>query len=158
MNKLNFLKNIKFGRPPRGRSFLGCLRLPWLLAAFFCARAGHLLDDHIPARYGSIRLRHGDRGAEWSPPLNERARRLPHLSSKIRHRLSIPDADLPPAWDGASRINILLIGLDYRDWEEGRGAPRSDTMILLTVDPAHKDRRHPFHPARYVGEYSGVWI
>ncbi len=52
--------------------------------------------------------------------------------------VSIPDANIPPAWDGASRITILLIGLDYRDWVAGEGAPRSDTMILLTIDPLTK--------------------
>jgi len=51
---------------------------------------------------------------------------------------SIPESDLPPAWDGASRITVLLIGLDYRDWEAGQGAPHSDTMILLTIDPLSK--------------------
>jgi len=49
-----------------------------------------------------------------------------------------PDSDIPPAWDGASRINILFIGLDARDWEAGEGAPRSDTMILFTIDPLTK--------------------
>ncbi len=49
-----------------------------------------------------------------------------------------PVVELPPPWDGASRINILFIGLDYRDWVEEQGAPRSDTMILLTVDPVSK--------------------
>lgn len=49
--------------------------------------------------------------------------------------LSAPQVELPPPWDGASRVTVLLIGLDYRDWEAGSGAPRSDTMILLTVDP-----------------------
>ncbi|MDX1436868.1 MAG: LCP family protein [Anaerolineales bacterium] len=44
----------------------------------------------------------------------------------------------PPPWDGASRVSILLMGLDYRDWEEGQGAPRTDTMLLLTVDPISK--------------------
>ena len=52
--------------------------------------------------------------------------------------INIPDSNLPPAWDGASRINILIIGLDYRDWVEGQGAPRSDTMIVLTIDPLTK--------------------
>jgi polyisoprenyl-teichoic acid--peptidoglycan teichoic acid transferase len=44
----------------------------------------------------------------------------------------------PKPWDGASRVNILLMGLDYRDWEAGEGPPRTDTMILLTVDPLTK--------------------
>jgi LCP family protein required for cell wall assembly len=49
-----------------------------------------------------------------------------------------PESSLPPAWDGASRINILFIGLDARDVEVQSGPPRSDTMMLITVDPASK--------------------
>lgn len=41
----------------------------------------------------------------------------------------------PEPWDGASRVNILVMGLDYRDWISGEGAPRTDTMVLLSVDP-----------------------
>jgi len=41
----------------------------------------------------------------------------------------------PIPWDGSTRVTILLLGLDYRDWEAGLGAPRSDSMILLSVDP-----------------------
>jgi LCP family protein required for cell wall assembly len=41
----------------------------------------------------------------------------------------------PIPWDGSARVTILLLGLDYRDWEAGLGAPRSDSMILLSVDP-----------------------
>ncbi|GAP13423.1 transcriptional attenuator, LytR family [Longilinea arvoryzae] len=37
-------------------------------------------------------------------------------------------------WDGNSRVTILLMGLDFRDWESGE-VPRTDTMMLLTVDP-----------------------
>ncbi len=37
-------------------------------------------------------------------------------------------------WDGVSRVNLLFLGLDYRDWEAGE-TPRSDTMILFSVDP-----------------------
>ena len=41
----------------------------------------------------------------------------------------------PVPWDGKSRVNILLMGLDYRDWQAG-DTPRTDTMILLTIDPS----------------------
>jgi len=41
-------------------------------------------------------------------------------------------------WDGARRVTILVMGLDYRDWEAGDGPPRTDTMILLTIDPLTK--------------------
>jgi anionic cell wall polymer biosynthesis LytR-Cps2A-Psr (LCP) family protein len=44
------------------------------------------------------------------------------------------------AWDGKSRVNILLLGLDYtkeRDITEP-GPRMSDTMILVTIDPLTK--------------------
>lgn len=41
-------------------------------------------------------------------------------------------------WDGASRVTILVMGLDYRDWEAGNGPPRTDSLILLTIDPITK--------------------
>src|SRR3990170_2743097 len=41
----------------------------------------------------------------------------------------------PIPWNGSDRVTILVMGLDYRDWEEGSGAPRSDSMMLITVDP-----------------------
>lgn len=44
----------------------------------------------------------------------------------------------PEPWDGASRITLLIMGLDYRDWAAGEGPPRTDTMILLTIDPLSK--------------------
>ncbi|GAB4533937.1 MAG: LCP family protein [Anaerolineales bacterium] len=47
-------------------------------------------------------------------------------------------APTPQPWDGQRRINILLLGLDYRDWEAGQGPPRSDSMILVSIDPVEK--------------------
>jgi len=41
----------------------------------------------------------------------------------------------PQRWDGASRVTLLIMGLDYRDWLANEGAPRTDSMILLTVNP-----------------------
>lgn len=47
--------------------------------------------------------------------------------------------DVPaPTWDGGSRVNVLFIGVDARDWEAKSEAPRSDTMILFTIDPISK--------------------
>jgi LCP family protein required for cell wall assembly len=52
----------------------------------------------------------------------------------------IPPSELPPAWDGASRVNILVMGLDYGDWAADRTGPsRTDSMILLTLDPITKE-------------------
>jgi LCP family protein required for cell wall assembly len=44
-------------------------------------------------------------------------------------------SDTPVPWNGTDRVTILLMGLDYRDWESGNGPPRTDSMMLLSVDP-----------------------
>jgi LCP family protein required for cell wall assembly len=44
----------------------------------------------------------------------------------------------PIPWDGANRVSLLIMGLDYRDWLAGDGPPRTDTMILFTVDPVNQ--------------------
>ncbi|MHB8855646.1 MAG: LCP family protein [Bellilinea sp.] len=44
------------------------------------------------------------------------------------------DGPNPDPWDGKSRVTVLVMGLDYRDWEAG-DPPRSDTMLLFTLDP-----------------------
>ncbi len=43
-----------------------------------------------------------------------------------------------PAWNGVDRVNVLLMGLDYRDWSEGDGPSRTDSMMLVTIDPITK--------------------
>jgi LCP family protein required for cell wall assembly len=70
--------------------------------------------------------------------LNEEGTPIPNTQEAPVPPAPIPDSNLPPAWDGASRITVLVIGLDFRDWSAGEGAPRSDTMILLTIDPLTK--------------------
>ncbi|MEJ2011247.1 MAG: LCP family protein [Anaerolineales bacterium] len=46
-----------------------------------------------------------------------------------------PLEQLPDPWKGNERVTVLLMGLDYRDWESGEGPPRTDSMMLGTVDP-----------------------
>ncbi len=55
----------------------------------------------------------------------------------IEEGLSLADTTIEKGetWDGKSRITCLAMGLDYRDWVENDGTPRSDTMMLLTYDP-----------------------
>lgn len=43
----------------------------------------------------------------------------------------------PAPWDGESRITILFLGLDFRDWTES-DIPRTDSMILFSIDPKTK--------------------
>ena len=48
--------------------------------------------------------------------------------------IAVAELPTPEPWDGVSRINLLVMGLDYRDWEAGE-TPRTDTMIVFTLDP-----------------------
>jgi LCP family protein required for cell wall assembly len=43
--------------------------------------------------------------------------------------------ELPDPWSGNERVTILLMGLDYHDWRAGEGPPRTDSMMLMTIDP-----------------------
>jgi LCP family protein required for cell wall assembly len=53
--------------------------------------------------------------------------------------VSIPQAELPEPWDGASRVSILVMGYDYGEWSSDRQCPcRTDTMIVVTIDPLSK--------------------
>jgi LCP family protein required for cell wall assembly len=136
MNMLNLPKNIKFERLPIGQLIF------WSFVLVVCI-AGFLLIRNIVACWTLTALP-GTRpsfcgttaAGNEGPVFNEEG--TPVATAEVvppPPSVSIPESELPPAWDGASRINILLIGLDYRDWEAGLGAPRSDTMIVLTIDP-----------------------
>jgi LCP family protein required for cell wall assembly len=61
---------------------------------------------------------------------------LPELPSAEDLTEPLQDAGDPVAepWDGKSRITMLVMGLDARDWEAGE-TPRTDSMILATLDP-----------------------
>ncbi|MCJ7511374.1 MAG: LCP family protein [Anaerolineales bacterium] len=50
----------------------------------------------------------------------------------------LPPAVNPTPWEGVERVTILLMGLDYRDWVAGQGPARTDTMMLVTLDPQSK--------------------
>jgi LCP family protein required for cell wall assembly len=59
-------------------------------------------------------------------------------SSSDNPFIDIQIEETPIAWDGTERVTILLMGLDFRDWERDEGPPRTDTMVLLTIDPITK--------------------
>jgi len=48
---------------------------------------------------------------------------------------ALPPAVTPIPWTGVERVTILLMGLDYRDWVAGEGPARTDSMMLVTLDP-----------------------
>ena len=40
----------------------------------------------------------------------------------------------PQPWDGSSRVTVLVMGLDFDD-TEARKVPRTDSMMLVSMDP-----------------------
>ncbi|HXF86435.1 MAG TPA: LCP family protein [Anaerolineales bacterium] len=137
MNKLNFLKDFKIARPSVGKIIFWIIAIGLALGSYLFVRELVTcwtitpLPGMPPSDCGTVTA--GLRG----PVLNEEGTPVATTDAPPPPA-SIPELELPPAWDGASRINVLVIGLDYRDWEAGVGAPRSDTMILLTIDPLTK--------------------
>lgn len=47
------------------------------------------------------------------------------------------DYNEPPKWEGTERVNILLLGGDSRGLRKDE-IPRSDTMMILSIDPVTK--------------------
>lgn len=131
MKQLEFLKNIKL--TPRQIIFWG---IAVVLAIVVFIGVNNFtqcwtftnLPGIAPARCGEV-----TNGNDFT--LNEQGTPIANLPPIP---VLIPDANLPPAWDGASRINILFIGMDARDLEANDGPPRSDSMILFTIDPITK--------------------
>lgn len=73
---------------------------------------------------------------------------------------SVPDATVqqPAIWDGLERLNILLLGSDVG---AGREGVRTDTMIVLSIDPRSGDTAMISLPRNFSGidlpDGYGVW-
>jgi LCP family protein required for cell wall assembly len=134
---MNFLKTIK--RPSIGLLIFWILAAALAVAAFFVVRgvvvcwSATRLPGMAPASCGTTNQVNGPTFNEEGTPIATSA-----VDTLPPPPVSIPSVDLPQPWDGASRVNILFLGLDERDWAQGLGAPRSDTMILFTIDPLTK--------------------
>ncbi len=133
MNRFNFLKKIK--RPSVGQMIFGGITLALAIGGFFLVR--NMTDCWLITRLPGIPLSTCPSGVN-APPEFDPVDGKPVAVAPPTPALAIPEAALPPTWDGASRINILFFGLDYREWEAGQGPPRSDTMIVFTIDPISK--------------------
>lgn len=134
--KMNFLKNMKFERPSIRTIIFWVVTLVVAVGAFVFVRNLATcwvitpLPGSPPADCGTVSA-----GSDGPTITNNEGTPVPGVED-LPPPVVVPDSDLPPAWDGASRVTVLLIGLDARDVNET--APRSDTMILLTIDPLTK--------------------
>lgn len=135
---MNLLKNIK--RPSVGQIIFWVIALAMAIGGFIFVRG--IITCWNATRLPGIRpVSCGTSDTVVNVPvLNEEG--TPVATSVAEDLppppVEIPSANLPEPWDGASRVNILFLGLDERDWVAGQGAPRSDTMILFTIDPLSK--------------------
>ncbi|NOH04393.1 MAG: hypothetical protein HND47_21665 [Chloroflexi bacterium] len=115
---LDFLKNIKIGRPSiRGMIFWSvaialAVTIYILVGNFTQCWTFTKLPGIPPAQCGVTAEGDGFTVNPEGTPISEVLPPAPD---------AIPEAAPPPAWDGASRINILFIGLDARDLEVNQG-------------------------------------
>jgi LCP family protein required for cell wall assembly len=135
---MKFFKDIRFARPSPLLIVAIVVGILVAVVGFFFTR-GLVTCWTITRLPGTPPSNCGTLPAGQSGPVITDASGTPVSNTEnLPPPISIPESDLPPAWDGASRISILIIGLDYKDWVAGQGAPRSDTMIVLTIDPLTK--------------------
>jgi len=92
-------------------------------------------------------------GPDLSNPLNPNANKpgsnkMPEVPAGAPTSALQVDADAPAPqpWDGKTRVTLLFMGLDYRACDDkgnfaecdNNGASRTDSMMLVTVDPVSK--------------------
>lgn len=58
---------------------------------------------------------------------------LPEFTNPARPSEVAFDPIRPEIWDGTDRVNVLVMGIDEREHEQGPW--RTDTMLVLTIDP-----------------------
>ena len=136
-NITNSLKNIKIRRPSIGGIIFWVITLALAVSGYYFLRnivtcwTITPLPGTPPSNCGTVSA--GLEGPTITT--NDQGTPIPGVEA-LPPAIEAPEnSDVPAAWDGASRITVLLIGLDYRDYIANEGPPRSDTMILLTIDP-----------------------
>ncbi len=103
--------------------------LSGLVTAFFSFRfVREIISTTDVFALGGVAIDPGEEGS--TDPENPQAGSAPAASGSI----DLTETEV----DFTSRINVLVMGLDYRDWASGEGPARSDTMMLLTIDPVGK--------------------
>lgn len=137
MKKINLkFPKINFKRPSVGGIIFWVIAIGLGVAALIFARGFFAcwtitsLPGMPPASCGTGTTGIPAFNPEGTPIATEVVAATPEVSAPV---------DVPaPTWDGGSRVNVLFIGVDARDWEVNATAPRSDTMILFTIDPVTK--------------------
>ncbi len=111
--------------PPRRARSLG-LAAGFGVAILALGVLAHLLTRWIASTWGSEGFTPFQLGPGETRPQT--------LEPGVTPTLGVPQV-IPQPWSGSERVTILLMGLDYRDWEAGSGQPRTDSMMVITFDP-----------------------
>lgn len=120
-------------RPAKHKSLLIALLVAFLIAAALTAYLTFVAVRDLVASWEVTNL-------PGVPVINDSVQPPPDAEGNAPV-IDDPDTPLqaagptPEPWDGANRVTVLVMGLDYRDWQTGEGAPRTDSMVLLTLDP-----------------------
>jgi len=103
-------------------AFFGVAGIGLAIAAFFLVRG-------LVSSWTLGNLPGAPSFAETTPEVDAEGNIIP--SSGVLQPSGGPTAQ---PWDGSSRVTILLLGLDYDD-TEARKTPRTDTMMVVSMDP-----------------------
>lgn len=104
---------------------LGCLGVAFVASLLVVGVVVHTSVRDLTAAYTGIGLNPFQGSADESEGVVS-----PDATPTL---VKLPVEPIP--WDGKSRITVLVMGTDYRDWLEQKSYPRSDTMMLVTLDP-----------------------
>ena len=109
----------------RGKRFWGLVGIPLALVLMVAAASAPVLYNSFQA-YQDVRVDSVERDTSaFVPALNDAG--TPELVAAARPQ------DLPE-WSGTDPVTILLLGVD----KSVRGASRTDTLILVNIDPVAK--------------------
>lgn len=105
---------------------VGCLAIAFLISLVVAGVLAHVVVRDLTATYTGVGLNPFQPRSADSTISPDGVQPTPTL---------IRMESTPQPWDGSARVTLLIMGTDYRDWIAGEGAPRSDTMMLVSVDP-----------------------
>ncbi|MCQ4087299.1 LCP family protein [Saccharibacillus sp. JS10] len=95
--------------------------LIWTVCLIFAAAAGYAIF-YFTSLYNQV------------SGLQKVGENSPFRNIPVTETTQVPE---PPKWEGSEPVNILLMGVDARGVEEGE-IPRSDSMIVASIDPTQK--------------------
>jgi len=110
--------------------FVGVLAIGFLIAALMTAYlAFAIVRDTVASFRSDVSSPEISEGEPVTSPQD-----IANLIN-IEAPLQPDDGPVPEYWDGTSRVNVLFLGVDSRDWVSNQGPPLADTIILATYDP-----------------------